>query len=93
MSHIQTFTFSTNFTLEVPSWNVKINRLIKILFLSKPFPTYRLATSEGILRLKVSRDENRWEVTRLKSKKSVVASKLRNEDEVCPFSFTEWEAP
>ena len=75
------------------TWNGKTNRLIKILFLSKPFPTYRLATTEGILRLKVSRDENRWEVTRLKSKKSVVAWKLRNEDEVCPFSFTEWKAP
>lgn len=87
MSHIQTFTFSTNFTLE------RSNSLIKSLFFSKPFPSYRLATSEGVLRLKVSRDESRWEVTRLKSKKSVVASKLRNEDEVCPFSFTEWEAP
>ena len=75
------------------TWNGKTNRLIKILLLSKPFPTYRLATTEGILRLKVSRDENRWEVTRLKSKKSVVAWKLRNEDEVCPFSFTEWKAP
>ena len=67
-----------------------------IIFFSKPFPSYRLATSEGVMRLKISRDEKRWEVNRLKSTKSsstLVAAKARKEDEVCPFSDELWETP